>query len=166
MFPAQEPQPSVSVAGRPVFQPPLLACAWGMLQTTLPTLALRASFTRRSSFSEWMDTEWPSPENARIFSNRSSISSKSVHFQTVRTGDIFSPEKRSSGPTFSPITIRNFVFLGTDSPAFSAIKVAGLATISLLRCFPLGHIYCLSFSRSAVVHKYPPSDFRASSMSL
>ena len=52
MLPAQLPQPSVSVVGRPVVHPPLLAWAWGMLQTIRPTLARKASLTRRSSFSE------------------------------------------------------------------------------------------------------------------
>ena len=100
-----------------------------------------------------MLTEWPSPENFRIFSIRSSISSKPVHFQTVSTGDSFSPEKRSSLPIFSPMTISIVVFLGTLSPANSAMKVADFATISRFRVWPSGHIVFRRISRSSVLHR-------------
>ena len=121
MLPAQLPPPSVSVVGLPLNQLPELAAAWGMRQLTRPTLAFKASSIMRSLSVEWMDAEWPSPEKRCISFMRSIISLKSVHFHTVRTSEIFSPEKRSSGPGLVPMTIRKRVPSGISIPACAAM---------------------------------------------
>src|SRR5512135_986335 len=95
MFPAQLPQPRLSVQICPLYQLPVLTRQCGMLHSTRPTFARIASSSLRPCRLLWRETEWPIPENSRIFSRRLSISFQSFHFHTVRTRLNFSPEKRS-----------------------------------------------------------------------
>ena len=124
MLPAQVPQPSVSVKGRPAR--PAAAVGRGVAHVADdpadfgPQRQLRAALVELGVDRNRV----PLARELEDLLHRSSISSKSLHFQTVRTGESFSPENRSSRPIFSPMHHEELGSPGTLRPARSAMNFA------------------------------------------